>query len=283
MEPAKKALVSIIVPAYNHGIYIGECLDSVISQTFKDWECIIVDNGSTDNTSVIVNAYVLKDSRFRYHYTSQKGVSFARNTAVALSTGTYILPLDSDDKIAAAYLEKAVKTIESDKGVDLVYCDAELFGVGKGKWILPEYSFKGLLIENSIFCTALYRKSDFETAGGYNENMKEGFEDWDFWIKLMQRGGRVHRIRETLFYYRIRPESRNNSLSEERQRRLRRQIFENHTELYQKTFSIPDLLFDNHNLLKETAAVLTSREYRLGTTLLKPLRFIKKLLKRAQA
>ena len=92
-------VVSIIVPAYNYAKYIGECLDSVISQTFKDWECIIIDNCSTDNTSEIVKVYAANDSRIKYHYTDQKGVSLARNLAVKMSSGTYILPLDADDKI----------------------------------------------------------------------------------------------------------------------------------------------------------------------------------------
>ncbi|MES2680313.1 MAG: glycosyltransferase [Bacteroidota bacterium] len=282
MDSGKNTIVSIIIPAYNHGSYIRETLDSVLAQSFSDWECIIVDNGSTDDTGTIVKAYVSKDSRFHYHFIEQKGVSFARNTAVQLSKGEYILPLDSDDKIAPAYIEKAVKIIKGDKNIKVVYCDAELFGAQKRQWTLPEYSLKGLLLENSIFCTALYRKSDFEAAGGYNENMKEGFEDWDFWIKLLKNGGQVYKIKEILFYYRIRPESRNNSLNEEKQRRLRKQIFQNHTELYQKVFSVPDLLFENHILLKESTALMASRDYHLGANFLKPFRFIKKLFNRGQ-
>lgn len=275
--PEQNSKVSVIIPSYNYGQYLAECLESVIAQTYSNWECIIIDNGSTDNTSDVAKAYVLKDKRIRYYYIEQNGVSFARNLAVKHSEGTYILPLDADDKIHPSYIQKAIKIISENPDVKVVYCDAELFGAFSGKWILPPYSLKNLLIENSIFCTALFRKKDFELTDGFNENMKEGFEDWDFWIRMLGNGGDVYKIPEILFYYRMRQNSRNGVLDGKRQQTLRRQIYENHKPLYDKYFRIPDLIFDNYKLEKELTAVKTSTDTKAGAMLLMPFRFFKKM------
>ena len=264
MDLNKNIKISVIVPAYNYGKYLSECLQSLLTQTFTNWECIVIDNGSTDDTAQVAKKFTEKDPRFIYVYTEQKGVSFARNKAVELSKGEFILPLDADDKIAPTYLEKAEKILASDKNIKVVYCDAELFGALSGKWILPSYTLKDLLIENSIFCTALFRKSDFETAGGFNEEMKEGFEDWDFWIRMLKSGGKVYKIPEVLFYYRMRADSRNGVLYEQKQLNLRKKIYQNHKELYDATFNLPDLIFDNYNLKNELASTKNQRTLRLA-------------------
>jgi glycosyltransferase involved in cell wall biosynthesis len=272
-----KPVISVIIPAYNYGRFMAECLESLLAQTYSGWEGIIVDNGSTDDTASVAQAYVQKDARIRYHYMAQNGVSAARNKGVELSQGTYILPLDADDKIASTYLEKAVAILEKEPGIKLVYCDAELFGAFSGKWVLPEYSLRDMLIENSIFCSALYRKADFYTAGGYDENMKEGFEDWDFWIRLLKGGELVYKIPEALFYYRMRLNSRNGVLTPGKQLSLRRKIFENHRSLYEANFSLPEFIFEYYELKKELAAVKNSADVRAGSLILKPARFLKKI------
>jgi glycosyltransferase involved in cell wall biosynthesis len=272
--------ISVIVPAYNYGNYLGECLDSVLAQTYKNWECIIIDNGSTDNTSEVGEAYEKKDARFRYFLTAQNGVSFARNKAVELSTGEFILPLDADDKIAPTLLDKAQKILNEKKDIKVVYCDAELFGASSGKWTLPVFSLKDLLIENSIFCTALFRKTDFIKAGGYNLNMKEGFEDWDFWIRMLKDGSKVYKIPEVLFYYRIKAASRNSQLDHEKQLLLRRRIVENHKDLYAAFFPTADLIFDYHTASQELKSLKSSVNLKIGKLVLSPFRFFKTILKR---
>ena len=275
-----QTLVSIIVPCYNYGGLLAECLASVLAQTYSNWECIIIDNGSTDNTADVAKSYVSKDLRFIYVHTEQKGVSFARNKAIELSKGEFILPLDADDKIASTYLEKAEMILRTKKDVKVVYCDAELFGASKGKWILPSFSLKDLLIENSIFCTALFRKSDCISAGGYNENMKEGFEDWDFWISMLKTGEKVYKIPEILFYYRIKAASRNSVLDRERQLALRRRIYSNHKDVYDKMFDISELIFNYHSVSKQLKSVEGSTTYRLAKILVKPILFLRNIFKR---
>lgn len=270
--------VSIIIPAYNYANYIGECLDSVIYQTFKDWECIIIDNGSTDNTAEIVKKYTNKDNRIKYHFTDQKGVSLARNFAVSLSLGAFILPLDADDKISSSYLEKALVIMDKNPEISLVYCDAILFGSVNKKWILPDFNYKSMLIENSIFCSALIKKTEFVAVNGYNTNMVEGFEDWDFWIKYLANDKKVIKINESLFYYRIKKNSRNSELDQEKQLRLRTQIYNNHKEVYNSFFTIPELLFQNYFLNNKYIAIHNSLTYKIGKIIATPINFIKKII-----
>lgn len=227
--------VSIIVPCYNQGQYLSETLDSVISQTYQDWECIIIDDGSIDNTASVAKELLVKDPRIRYIYQENQGVSAARNNAIRQSNGKYILPLDADDLIAPTYLEESVAYIEKHPEAKVVYCQAEKFGAVNCKWDLPDYDFNKMLFENLLFCTALFCKSDYDKCGGYNENMKAGVEDWDFWLSLLGPDDKVHRIDKVLFYYRIKEVSRNTvAKDDEKMLRLLRTIYENHKDYYQE-------------------------------------------------
>jgi glycosyltransferase involved in cell wall biosynthesis len=276
----KEVLISVIVPCYNYGHFLAETLQSVAAQNTSDWECIIVDNGSTDNTKEVAAGFVNSDKRFRYFYMAQSGVSAARNFGIRNASGSFILPLDADDKIEPSYLGLAAPVLARNAEIKVVYCDASLFGASSGKWVLPSFSFRELLIENLIFCSALFRKKDFEECGGYNEQMREGFEDWDFWISMLSRGGEVYKIPHALFWYRIRPGSRNNSLDHKKQLALRRQIYERHKDVYQEHFLLPDLIYDYYLERKQARAVTSSRSFRVGAFILSPLNLLRRLVSR---
>ena len=278
MNQNTNIIVTVIVPAYNYANFIGECLDSVLSQPFTNWACIVIDNGSTDNTQEIVKSYSNKDGRIKYHYTNQKGVSLARNLAVSLSHGTYLLPLDADDKIDPTYLEKAVNIMNQNPEISLVYCNAILFGSVNKKWILPDFNYKAMLIENSIFCSALIKKNEFLAVNGYNVNMVEGFEDWDFWIKYLANNKKVYKLNDILFYYRIKQHSRNSVLDTEKQLRLRTQIYYNHKDIYHQFFSIPELIYQNYTLSTNYNTLHHSFTYKIGKLLTFPYNFIKKII-----
>ena len=106
-------VISIIIPCYNSSLYIKETLESVQKQTFQDWECIIVNDGSTDNSLDIIKEYSYKDKRFYYIDKKNEGPAIARNIAIHNSTGEFILPLDSDDIIEPTYTEKAIQHFRS--------------------------------------------------------------------------------------------------------------------------------------------------------------------------
>lgn len=229
------ALVSIIVPCFNQAQYLDECLQSALNQTYKNWECIIVNDGSTDNTAEISKKWTEKDTRFFYFEKENGGVSSARNYGINNSKGNYILPLDGDDYISDNYLEICVDELDKNPNLKLVYGKAEKFGVETGLWNLPNYSFDFLLLINIIFCTAMYRKTDFEQLGGYDENMKHGLEDWEFWIRLLKKGGEVKRNLTCVFYYRTKETSRNTDLYKVEQNinESYNYIFNKHRECYE--------------------------------------------------
>ena len=195
--------VSIIVPCYNQAQYLSEALQSVLDQTYENWECIIVNDGSPDNTIEVAQEWVKKDSRFIYLYKENGGLSSARNAGIAIAEGEFILPLDADDRIGKDYTLLAMKTFQEDSDLKLVYCKAEKFGEESGSWNLPVFSLFELARQNMIFCSALYRKEDWSRVDGYDENMIFGLEDWEFWIAILKNGGEVKCLDEVEFYYRI--------------------------------------------------------------------------------
>jgi len=272
-------LVSVIVPCYNHGQYLGEALTSVLNQVYANWECIVVDNGSSDNTKEVTEAFAKKDNRIKYYLSERKGVAAARNAGIAAGSGKYILPLDADDKLGANYIAAAVNVLAKNPSVKIVYCQAELFENGKGKWKLPGFSIQGMLRENLIFCSALFRRSDFAVTKGYDESLA-GFEDWDLWLSLLESGGEVRRLDQTGFYYRIRAGSRNNSLSKEQQLSIRRQIYEKHKRFYDENLSYPEVMFELYSNASQLQTMKESRMNRLMSGLLSPLRRIMSLFNR---
>lgn len=200
--------VSIIVPCYKQAEYLPETLDSVLAQTYSNWECIIVNDGSPDNTEEVAQAYCQKDARFHYVFRENGGLSAARNTGVQHSCGEFILPLDSDDLIKPEYLAKAMARFEEYPETTLVYCQACFFGLKEGEWILWEYSYSEILLHtNQIFCSAFYRRSDFDRVNGYDESLKRGLEDWNFWLHILTSASVVYQIPEILFCYRQRENS----------------------------------------------------------------------------
>lgn len=259
-------LISVIVPCYNQEMYVCETLISVQKQTYSNFECIIVNDGSMDNSLDQIQKFCKEDSRFIWYDKKNEGVSVARNFGIANSHGEYILPLDADDIIAPEYLEETLSIFLLHPEFKLVYSQTRLFGKISGSFDLPLYDYYRLLHRNHIVCTALFRKADFDRTSGYNPNMKEGLEDWDFWLTFLQPTDLVFRIDKPLFFYRIKSRSRNKD-ARANFRKLRRQIWQNHRDIYAQNFLDPSLS-EEYRLLEE------SREYQLGKVLLYPIRFI---------
>jgi glycosyltransferase involved in cell wall biosynthesis len=281
-------LVSIIVPCYNQAKYLPEALDSVLAQTYHDWECIIVNDGSPDNTEEVANQYCNKDKRFKYIYKENGGLSSARNAGIQSSSGEFILPLDADDLIGEHYLEKSIHRFQHFPDTKLVYCKAALFGEQVGEWTLPDYNYEALLFENMIFCSAIFRRFDYDKTGGYNENMTHGFEDWDFWISLLDESDVVYRIPEICFYYRIRYQSMARKITEETMQFLTRQIVMNHKERYKEMF--PNIIYMNSQIRSQKESIKSmeneiirlreTKAYRLGKFILKPFSRIRTMFRK---
>jgi glycosyltransferase involved in cell wall biosynthesis len=134
-------MISVIIPCYNYGHFVLETLNSVKDQEYTNWECIIVNDGSTDNSKQVVESFIKDDTRFKLINIGNSGVSVARNTGIAQSNGKYIFPLDADNKIHRECLAKCIALFE-DPAVKLVYTEAQLFGDEIGLWNLPAFDYQ---------------------------------------------------------------------------------------------------------------------------------------------
>lgn len=275
--------ISVIVPAYNCGKYLSETLDSVIAQTLVDWECIVVDDGSTDNTGEVAENYCSLDARFKCIHQENGGPSVARNNGILHSSGKYICPLDGDDLIEKTYLEKATCYLDVHPQTKLVYCYAKSFGSQEELLRFPAFVYDDFIWQNSLFCYAVYRRCDFDNTTGYNPNMVFGQEDWDFFLSLLDPSDEVHCIDEFLFFYRKHADSRSAVLPE-KQKEMLVQICRNHPDIYGNYKE--EILFYHNQLLntqdqlkqasKEIERLKATKAYKIGKTLLAPFRWFRK-------
>lgn len=226
-------LVSVIIPCYNQGIYLKECLESVFEQNYSAIEAIVVDDGSTDPESLKA-LDAISDPRVTIIRKQNEGVAIARNTAIAASHGKYILPLDADDKIGSDFIAKAVAILEKDAKIGVVSCETARFGEETGPLNLPPYDPKFMLMANAVTCSAIYRRADWELIGGYRANMVYGWEDWDFWLSFVELKRRFVRLPETMFFYRSHGVTRNSAMTPDsaKGKAMLRQLVANHAELY---------------------------------------------------
>lgn len=226
------AEISIVIPSYNHAHYLVDSIGSVLRQTFQNFEIIVVDDGSSDTTACAKAVKHFKDPRIRIiRHETNKGLAETRNTGVRASHGKYILTLDADDKIKQTCLQEMYNLLESDKDTAIAYCDVELFGTVSKELLTIEYDFEELLKRNTFLCASLYRRKVFDDCGGYNPNMRYGWEDYDFWVNAGKRGHCGRRIPKVLFMYR---RDRRSMLVESHEHidEMRRQLHANHPELY---------------------------------------------------
>lgn len=200
-------LISIIVPCYNQARYLSEALESVLVQTYSCWECIIVNDGSTDNTEEVSRKWLSQDGRFKYIYKKNGGLSSARNAGLELAAGEYIQLLDADDLLEInkighqmAFLSTVEKTAhvlvsgyryfqDSDTSRELL-----IFGPYN---LLPEVAVlsedkKDLIklfarTNPMVVCAPLYHKTVFQRIGRFDENLG-ALEDWDFHFRCVVDG-----------------------------------------------------------------------------------------------
>ena len=180
--------VSIIIPCFNQCKYIGEAITSAINQTYANIEIVIINDASTDDSKSIIENFAQKYKNIVFlNNEENKGVVYSRNTAIDAACGEYILPLDGDDKIEPTYVEKAVKILQNNPKIGIVYCNVERFGIKTKKWKNTGFEESAFLFgEHAIICGALFRKSDFLHFGGYKKRMIYGYEDWDLWLTFYE-------------------------------------------------------------------------------------------------
>lgn len=204
-----RPLVSVIVPTYNYGRLIGHSLDSLRAQTYPEWECVVVDDGSTDDTAEVVARYAGRDARIRYVRQQNRKQAAARNNGMRNSRGAYFQFLDADDLIEPGKFERQVEYLESHPEVDIVYGDARFFSdeAMRERHLMPgnhdepraptvsgsgESVVAALVRKDPIpINTALVRRRVIERIGDFDERLSP-VEDWEYWIRCAAFGARFH-------------------------------------------------------------------------------------------
>lgn len=266
--------VSIIIPCYNQAEFLDDCLNSVINQTYNNWECVIIDDSSPDNTEAISKKWCEQNSKIKYYKKNNGGVSSARNFGIKLAKAPIILPLDADDKIGEHYIELALPYFKN-QNIKVVYCYTEMFGEKQGLYPFSDYSYEQLLISCKFACSSFFYKKEWERIGGYDEKMKEGYEDWDFWINMLSNGGEVIRIDSAQFFYRIKTSSMCTEANKS-YGKLTNYITQKHISQYNRYFGNTITLYKENKRLK---SIEYSKEYRLGKLLLYFPRIIYRIIK----
>lgn len=200
-----KNLVSVVIPCYNNADSIVETLQSVRHQTYNNIEIIVVNDGSTDASEMMIDTFKNDNLSLDLHYFKQtnSGPSITRNNGAAAAKGEFIMFLDADDLLHETYIEKAINVLINQPAINIVYSNTEFFGAETGLWNLKNFEISDFLKYNSIPIFALIRKEVFQNVGGFDTNLTFT-EDWELWIRIVKQYGGVFKINETLFYYRKR-------------------------------------------------------------------------------
>lgn len=210
------SLVSVVIPTYNYGRYVGEAIESVLAQSYPNVEIIVVDDGSTDNTKEVVAKYL----QVKYVYQEHVGArtpARAMNNGIRMSRGEYYVCLGADDKIHPDYILHCVNAILKDIRIGFVWTAAQEFGESNRARIprVLHHRFSVLRGTGGQLGAALMRRKAFEEVGGYDVSLP-ALEDWDFAIRMCKKGWRGKPILQALYFCRTHKE-RLTSKAEEKQ------------------------------------------------------------------
>lgn len=271
--------VSVIISCYKQAHFLGEALLSIVDQTYKNWECIIVDDGSPDDTEKVAKGWCNYDSRIRYIHQENGGLSSARNFGIQNASSDFILTLDADDKYEPTFIEKGLSVLNESQEIGVVsswvlrFKDSKEISVIKpnGKTI------EDFLFQNAANGTSLFRKTCWEAVGGYDEKMKTGYEDWDFYIRVCAYGWNVYIIPEILFFYRQHDFSMRLNAYANHDKEIRKYLYLKHKDLYLSNYESMIIYFLNAIDLEKSNTIKARNkiDFKIGYFLLRPLRMLK--------
>lgn len=276
--------VTVVIPCFNQGLYLEQALSSVFKQTYPDLDIVVVNDGSTDPETISILDSI-RDTRVRIINQSNKGLSAARNAGIEISAGEFVLPLDSDDYIEPTFIEKCLEVFRVNADIRAVSSDVQCFGIFD---CLRENS-GGTLGEFLASCRvsscALFRKSTWEEVSGYDELMLLGYEDWEFWIRVLSKGGRIHIVHEPLFNYRIKEASMVIQSNKNRYS-IMQYIVQKHSTLFQK-YAVEAIIGREELIMKNELqyennikGIIEGKTYKTGKFILAPVYWFKKIISR---
>jgi glycosyltransferase involved in cell wall biosynthesis len=234
--PSHIPRVSVIIPCYNHAHYLPDAVASVVAQTFADWEAIIVDDGSPDDTAAVAAELIARHPAHAIRLLRQpnQGLGASRNNAIRAARGEYILPLDADDAVEPAMLAQTVAVLDARPEVGFVYTDVRRFGGESSILRCEDYRLDRLRFDCLLMTATLFRKRAWAGTVGFREDIR--YEDWDFWLSLAEAGWQGWHIPQPLMRYR-RAASGMLGGAQRHDLELRARIMLNHPRLYE-----PDIL-----------------------------------------
>jgi glycosyltransferase involved in cell wall biosynthesis len=236
MKQLQDPLVCVVITCYNYGRYLDDAITSVLQSTYTNYQIIIVDDGSTDHESIqMLNFIASKYPNVMVHTQPNKGTSAARNTGIQLTSAPYILTLDADDKIEPTFIEEGITSLEQDSSISYIYSLVQLFGNSNKIWRTIPYNLLYLKFHNFVPAGIIIRRSHWEEIGGYDEQMKDGYEDWEFVLRLGFHKYKGKHINKVLYYYRKHGESLSTN-TENKHKQLVEYIRNKHHENYKMLY-----------------------------------------------
>lgn len=241
--------VAVIVPCWNYAKYLPECIDSLVNQTYKINEIIIVNDGSPDNTNEVANQLIAKypQANIKLIEKPNGGLSSARNVGIKACNSEYIMCLDADDKLVPGAIEEHVSLMVD----DMTLAQCALMEFGERHVIMTPTKDSGLeriMQSNTVFCNAMFAKKVWEAVGGFDEAevMRLGYEDWEFWIRVLAYGCRLRTSDMIALRYRAHSSNMTKEHSFPNRHKLYKYIFEKHIDLYRdKNLVVAGMLKEN--------------------------------------
>jgi len=224
-------LISVVIPCFNDGIYLPETIQKIKEQTLKDFEIIVVNDGSTDSYTLEILEKISQQGITILHKQNGK-MSSARNHGVRFSNAHYIVTVDSDDYFDSTFFEKAISILNKQAHVAVVSSHIKMFGAYKMKSKPRGGGAFNFLFSNECSSSAMIRKSCWEEIDGYDEQMTLGYEDWEFYIRITQKGWKIEIIPEFLTYYRQTEKSMRRSKTEPNKEKIIKYILNKHKDWF---------------------------------------------------
>lgn len=271
-------LVSVVIPCYNHGKYIHGAVDSILKQTYQNFEIIIVDDGSTDKKTVSILKNIHQPNT-RVYRKENGGPASARNYGIRKSSGEFILTLDADDKFHPSFVEKGVNILHNSPGTGMVTSYIKrVYKSRIEKAELQGGDVRSFLIKHEACASLLYRYECWEDANGYDENIP-GYEDWDFAIGVTKNGWKVYSIPEYLYFYR-KVENSQYEVDLQKSPAIIKYITEKHASVFRD--HITEILYAKECQIREYSDSIDkykkSYAQKIGNAVIKPMRVMRSLL-----
>jgi glycosyltransferase involved in cell wall biosynthesis len=243
-------LISVVIPCYNDGQFLYETIAKLKQQTYKHYETIIVNDGSNDPYTIDVLNGLEQDKTIAILHKENGRMSSARNYGVKHAKGAIIVTLDADDYFHPDFFERALKVLNANEKVAVVTSYIKMFGKRSGLFKVRGGTIYNFLFSNQCPACAMIRTSCWNEIGGYDEEMKLGYEDWEFYLRMTAAGYLVHVIPEPLFFYRQTEKSTLKNDTSPNRELLIGYIINKHPDLYLN--SMKQLITNNQVLYTES-------------------------------